>query len=143
MKLVDWGQLDYQEALERQREIVAKRQEDQCEDTLILVEHPHVFTLGRRKEAVGNVLAPGDVPVVEIERGGDVTYHGPGQIVLYPICKLGDGERDLHLFLRNMEEGIIQSLTHYGLSAGREEGKTGVWIHDGSWPPWGSPVENG
>jgi lipoyl(octanoyl) transferase len=128
IELADWGILDYQESLARQRALVARRQEDACEDALILVEHPHVFTLGRRKESVGNVLAAGDVPVVEIERGGDVTYHGPGQIVLYPICKLDESERDLHLFLRNMEEGIIDTLRCYGLEAGREEGKTGVWL---------------
>ncbi|MCP4444056.1 MAG: lipoyl(octanoyl) transferase LipB [Myxococcales bacterium] len=129
IELVDWGVLDYEESLARQREIVSKRQAGECGDMLIAVEHPHVFTLGRRREAQENVLAPGDVPVVEIERGGDVTYHGPGQIVIYPICLLDDGERDLHLFLRNMEEGIINALAHYDLAAGREEGKTGVWIH--------------
>ncbi len=127
MELVDWGVLDYQDALSRQRELVARRQEDACGDTMVIVEHPHVFTLGRRKESQANVIAAGDVPVVEIERGGDVTYHGPGQIVLYPICKLGESERDLHAFLRNMEEGIISTLARYGIAAGREEGKTGVW----------------
>lgn len=128
MQLADWGRLDYESALEKQRAIVSERQEDACEDLLVVVEHPHVFTLGRRREAGANVLAPGDVPVIEIERGGDVTYHGPGQIVVYPICKLREDERDLHAFLRNMEEGIINALAHYDLQAGREEGKTGVWL---------------
>ncbi len=128
IELVDWGTLAYEESLERQRDLVRKRQDDECGDMLISVEHPHVFTLGRRREAQGNVLAPGDVPVVEIERGGDVTYHGPGQLVMYAICKLDDEERDLHLFLRNLEQGIIDALTHYGIEAGREEGKTGVWL---------------
>ena len=127
-ELVDWGILDYQDALARQRELVKARQEEDCGDTIIVVEHPHVITLGRRREALGNVLAAADVPVVEIERGGDVTYHGPGQLVLYPIVQLQDEERDLHLFLRNLEEGIINSLRPYGLEAGRETGKTGVWI---------------
>lgn len=127
LKLVDWGTLDYEESLERQRALVAEIQADRCGDTLVFVEHPHVITLGRRREAQGNVVAAGDVPVVEIERGGDVTYHGPGQLVAYPICKLEDEERDLHLFLRNMEEGIIRALARLTLSAGREEGKTGVW----------------
>lgn len=130
IELADWGVLDYEEALVRQREIVARRQEDACQDAMVLVEHPHVFTLGRRKESQANVIAAGDVPVVEIERGGDVTYHGPGQIVLYPICKLSEDERDLHAFLRNMEEGIITTLARYDINAGREEGKTGVW-HQG------------
>jgi len=126
--LVDWGVLDYESALARQRELVAKRQAGEVPDTLVLVEHPHVITLGRRREAQGNVVAAGDVPVIEIERGGDVTYHGPGQLIGYPILLLEDGERDLHLFLRNMEQGIIDALTQYGLEAGREEGKTGVWM---------------
>lgn len=127
IELADWGVVDYEDALQRQRELVSRRQDDACQDALILVEHPHVFTLGRRKESQGNVIAAGDVPVVEIERGGDVTYHGPGQIVIYPICKLGEDERDLHAFLRNMEEGIIATLARYQIDAGREEGKTGVW----------------
>ncbi len=128
LKLVDWGVLDYEESLERQRAIVAQVQADTCGDTLVLVEHPHVITLGRRREALGNVVAAAGVPVVEIERGGDVTYHGPGQLVAYPICKLEEHEKDLHQFLRNMEEGIIIALTHFGLQAGRSEGKTGVWL---------------
>jgi lipoyl(octanoyl) transferase len=66
--------------------------------------------------------------VVEVERGGDVTYHGPGQIVAYPILLLEEGERDLHRFLRNLEEGMIRTLARWELSAGREPGKTGVWI---------------
>lgn len=127
IELVDWGVLDYEESLARQRELVLERQAGDRPDMLISVEHPHVFTLGRRREAQGNVLAPGDVPVVEIERGGDVTYHGPGQLVVYPICQLDGEERDLHLFLRNMEQGIIDALTQYDLESGREEGKTGVW----------------
>jgi len=128
IELVDWGLLDYEESLARQRELVRKRQDDECGDMLIAVEHPHVFTIGRRREALGNVLAAGDVPVIEIERGGDVTYHGPGQLVMYSICKLDDAEQDLHLVLRNLEQGIIDALVHYGLEAGREEGKTGVWL---------------
>jgi lipoate-protein ligase B len=127
-EFVDWGVLDYEEALERQRELVKLRQRDACGDIIVAVEHPHVITLGRRREALGNVVAAAGVPVVEIERGGDVTYHGPGQLVFYPIVQLQEDERDLHLFLRNLEEGIIKTLARYGLEAGREEGKTGVWM---------------
>lgn len=127
-EFVDWGILDYEEALERQRELVKLRQREACADLIVVVEHPHVITLGRRREALDNVVAAAGVPVVEIERGGDVTYHGPGQLVLYPIVHLQDEERDLHLFLRNLEEGIIKTLARYGLEAGREEGKTGVWM---------------
>jgi len=127
IEAIDWGLLDFQEALQRQYDLVAQRQNEACEDMLISVQHPHVFTLGRRKEAVGNVLAAGEVPVVEIERGGDVTYHGPGQLVIYAICKLREDERDLHVFLRNLEQGIIDALQEFGLDSGREAGKTGVW----------------
>jgi lipoate-protein ligase B len=127
-ELIDWGVLDYEEALERQRNLVKLRQQGGCGDLIIVVEHPHVITLGRRREALANVVAPAGVPVVEIERGGDVTYHGPGQVVVYPIVQLEEDERDLHLFLRNLEEGIIKTLARYELRAGREEGKTGVWL---------------
>lgn len=125
---VDWGVLGYEESLERQRALVLQRQQDQCEDSLIIVEHPHVITLGRGRASKENVVNPGDVPVIEIERGGDVTYHGPGQVVLYAILCLKEGEQDLHRFLRNLEQGIITTLARYDIDAGREDGKTGVWI---------------
>jgi lipoyl(octanoyl) transferase len=125
--VVDLGTLPYRRAHETQLEVLAERQRDERADTLLLVEHPHVITLGRRREAAGNVLAAGDVEVVPIERGGDVTYHGPGQLVAYPIVSLREGERDLHRFLRNLEEAMILTVARYGLDAGREEGKTGVW----------------
>jgi lipoyl(octanoyl) transferase len=126
-RVVDLGTRGYEQSRADQLELVAQRQRDEVPDTLILVEHPHVFTLGRSRAAVANVVAPGDVPVIEIERGGDVTYHGPGQIVAYPIVLLRDGERDLHRFLRNLEEAVIHTCARFGLVADRELGKTGVW----------------
>jgi len=101
-------------------------------DALMLVEHPHVITVGRRQGALANLLRPGDVEVVEVERGGDVTYHGPGQVVAYPILLLREGERDLHRFLRNLEEGMIRALARFEIEAGREPGKTGVWVAGGA-----------
>jgi lipoyl(octanoyl) transferase len=127
LEVIDWGVLDYATARDRQLVRVDERKVDACNDALIFVEHPHVITLGRRRESPANVLNPGDVPVIEIERGGDVTYHGPGQLVAYPILKLEEGERDLHLFLRNLEEAIILCLRDFSIEAGREDGKTGVW----------------
>lgn len=128
-ELIDWGRLGYQEAHRRQLARVEARKLDQVGDALITVEHPHVFTLGRRRSALENVLDAGDVDVIEVERGGDVTYHGPGQIVAYPIIALAGDERDLHRFLRNLEAGMIATCVRYGLTgAGRAEGKTGVWI---------------
>jgi lipoyl(octanoyl) transferase len=126
-RVVDLGTRGYEQTRADQLELVAQRQLDEVPDTLLLVEHPHVFTLGRSRAAVANVVAPGDVPVIEIERGGDVTYHGPGQIVAYPIVLLREGERDLHKFLRNLEEAVIQTCARFGLVADRELGKTGVW----------------
>jgi lipoyl(octanoyl) transferase len=125
--VLDLGTRPYREVWARQLELVEQRQRDEVPDTLVLVEHPHVFTLGRRREAQQNVIAPGDVEVVEIERGGDVTYHGPGQIVAYPIVLLQDGERDLHRYLRNLEEAVIATCARAGLTADREPAKTGVW----------------
>jgi lipoyl(octanoyl) transferase len=126
-EVTDLGTAPYREVWARQLALVEQRQIGQAPDTLIVVEHPHVFTLGRRRESKQNVLAPGDVEVVEIERGGDVTYHGPGQLVCYPIVLLEDGERDLHAFLRNLEEAVIRTCARAGVVADREMGKTGVW----------------
>jgi lipoyl(octanoyl) transferase len=128
-QVLDLGTKPYREVWAQQLALVEQRQIGQAPDTLLVVEHPHVFTLGRRREAKQNVLAPGNVEVVEIERGGDVTYHGPGQLVAYPILLLReeDDERDLHAFLRNLEEAVIETCARVGVTADREPGKTGVW----------------
>src|SRR6185503_16610666 len=130
-QVLDLGTQSYRDVWARQLELVDQRQKDLVPDTLLVVEHPHVFTLGRRRDARDNVLAPGDVEVIGIERGGDVTYHGPGQLVAYPIVLLRDGERDLHRFLRNLEEAVIRTCARFGLAADREPGKTGVWTGAG------------
>jgi lipoate-protein ligase B len=92
-----------------------------------LVEHPHVLTLGRgaRRE---NLLASADMPVFEVERGGDVTYHGPGQLCGYPILYLREDERDVHLYLRRLEEAIIGTLAEFAIAGERRPGLTGVWV---------------
>jgi lipoate-protein ligase B len=131
-QVLDLGTASYREVWARQLALVEARQTGDAPDTLIVVEHPHVFTLGRRRESAHNVLAPGEVEVIEIERGGDVTYHGPGQLVAYPIVLLQDGERDLHAFLRNLEEAVIATCARSGVTADREPGKTGVWMSDPS-----------
>jgi lipoate-protein ligase B len=130
-QLLDLGTREFGEVWALQRELVAKRQRDEIPDTLILVEHPHVITLGRgtHKE---NVLAPGDIPIFEIERGGDVTYHGPGQLVGYPIFLLREEERDLHLYLRNLEEALIRTVGHFGIAGERKPGWTGAWSAGGA-----------
>jgi lipoate-protein ligase B len=110
-----------------QKRLVARRQKGEIEDVLLLCEHPHVITVGRKLEAAQNVLAPKDMPVFEIERGGDVTYHGPGQLVGYPIVLLRDDERDLHRYLRSLEEALIGVLARFGIEGTRNAGLTGVW----------------
>ena len=126
-RVLDLGRRDYGEVWAMQRELVGARQRDEIPDTLVLVEHPDVITLGRGFHRE-NLVAPGDMPIFEIERGGDVTYHGPGQLVGYPIFLLRDKEeRDLHLYLRNIEESLILAVSEYGIEGGRKAGWTGVW----------------
>lgn len=128
-RVVDLGTLPYRDAWAQQLALVDQRQRGEVPDTLLLVEHDHVYTLGRRREAEANVLDAGDVEVIGIERGGDVTYHGPGQLVAYPIVLLRDGtERDLHAYLRHLEDAVIATCARFGLPADREPGKTGVWM---------------
>lgn len=131
LRVRDLGLCLYAQALEIQEGLVAQRQRGEGCDTLLFVEHPLVFTVGRRRSARGNLLAPGDTPVVEVSRGGDVTWHGPGQLVGYPILALGAGERDLHGLLRRLEGAIIDALAEplgaIGQRADRREGYTGVW----------------
>jgi lipoyl(octanoyl) transferase len=124
----DLGLRPYAEVLAYQHELVRGRQRGELGDRLLLVEHPDVITLGRRRDADKNVLSPGSIPVVEIERGGDATYHGPGQLVAYPILQLEGGERDLHAYLRALEEAIIATCADLGLAAERNPGWTGVWV---------------
>ncbi len=128
-RLRDLGVFAYEETYALQKALVAERQAGAIPDTLVLVEHPHVVTLGRRRTSRDNVVRF-DMPVVEVERGGDVTYHGPGQLVGYPILFLDEDERDVHVLLRNIEEGLIRAAQAFGLDAGRRDKHTGVWVGD-------------
>ena len=125
-RVLDLGRREYGETWELQRRLVAERQRDEIPDTLVLAEHPDVITLGRGTHR-DNLLETAGLPIFEIERGGDVTYHGPGQLVGYPIFLLRPGERDLHAYLRGLEEAIIGALGELGLPGGRRTGWTGVW----------------
>ncbi len=125
--IVDLGTRDYQEVWHLQKRLVELRADDRIPDVLLLVEHPHVITLGRKAGAAEDVLVRGRVPIYEIERGGEATYHGPGQLIGYPIFLLREGERDLHRFLRNQEEALIRAIAPYGLEGDRNPGYTGVW----------------
>jgi lipoate-protein ligase B len=125
-RVIDLGTRDYASVWSMQLALVKQRQQGEIPDTLLFVEHPHVITAGRSAKR-DNLLDLGDTPLFEIERGGDVTYHGPGQLVGYPIFLLRDDERDLHVYLRNLEESLIQALAGFGLEGTRKPGWTGVW----------------
>lgn len=133
--VVDLGKMEYREAWNLQRVVGQALVKNQIPDVLFLVEHPPVYTLGRgahgsyqnlvwdekRREEQG-------ISFVEVDRGGDITYHGPGQLVGYPILNLNRYGRDLHQYLRNLEEALIRALGEFGISAGRFPPNTGVWV---------------
>lgn len=133
LDVVDWGRTRYKEAWARQDELVARRIAGEAPDTLVFTEHNPVFTVGLRSGADANLvwsterLAREGVEVEKTNRGGDITYHGPGQIVGYPIVSLAE-RRDLHAYLRFLEQVMINSLGCLGLAASRREGKTGIWL---------------
>jgi lipoyl(octanoyl) transferase len=133
--LRELGRTDYGTALELQRQLVAERQQGLIPDQLLLLEHPHVITMGRNGHAA-NLLATGDVlsragiAFYPTDRGGDVTYHGPGQLVGYPIMDLREWQRDVGAYVRAVEQTIIDTLADYGISAGRIPKLTGVWVDD-------------
>jgi lipoyl(octanoyl) transferase len=121
------GLVDYAAALELQNTAVAARLRDTIGDTLLLLEHPHVFTLGRGADASNIINAPADVPIYRVSRGGQVTYHGPGQLIGYPIVKLSGARRDISRYLRRLEQSLIGALREFGIEASRRDGMTGVW----------------
>ena len=133
---VDLGLIPYAEAYALQKRIVAARKLDAIGDVLIFCEHPHVITQGRNGKrehllASESVLRQKGVEFFETSRGGDVTYHGPGQIVAYPILNLGAIRRDVVWYVRQLEEAMIRATAEFGIVAGREAGKTGVWVGEG------------
>jgi lipoate-protein ligase B len=122
------GVIDYQAALDLQSALVAARMRDAIGDTLLLLEHPHVYTLGRGADAGFILDPPADVPIHRVSRGGQVTYHGPGQLVGYPILKLEGAERDVIRYLRKLEQVIVDALAAVDIEAQQREGLTGVWV---------------
>jgi lipoate-protein ligase B len=124
----DLGRTNYLAALAFQEGILERKQREASADVLLFVEHPHVYTLGRGGKET-NVLAPKDVPVYRTSRGGDVTYHGPGQIVVYPIIDLRSKLRkEVHRYLCNLETSTIRTLNDFGLDGVRRPPYTGIWI---------------
>jgi lipoyl(octanoyl) transferase len=135
MTTLDWGRTRHTDALGRQQELVAQRIAGEIGDTLVFTEHEPVYTLGLRQGSADHLVwdeaqrQAAGVEVVYTNRGGDITYHGPGQVVGYPIVSL-DARRDLHAYLRFLEQVMINTLGNLGLAASRRTGKTGIWLAD-------------
>ncbi len=135
LNYVDLGLINYQEAWDLQHDVFERRRNNEISDTLFLLEHPNTYTLGKtadKQNLLGDeqYLSKNKISVFEIDRGGDITYHGPGQIVGYSIIDLKNWYQDTHKYLRALEEVIIDTLAYYGLKGERNEKYTGVWIED-------------
>jgi lipoyl(octanoyl) transferase len=131
--VIELGLVEYSAAWELQRRIVAARKAAAVPDVLLLCEHPHVITLGRSGKlanlrASGRVLRQMGVSFFETDRGGDITYHGPGQLVGYPVLNLADIRRDVAWYVRSLEEAMIRATAGFGVSSKRVPGRTGVWV---------------
>lgn len=130
------GVVPYADGLELQRRLVEERKAGRIPDTLLLLQHPHVLTIGVKKDGRSHILVPPErlsalgVDVFETGRGGDVTYHGPGQLVGYPIVDLNPDRRDVHKYVRDLEEVMIGVCAEYGIAAGRVRGFSGAWVQD-------------
>lgn len=131
------GRVEYQRAWALQRDLAFRRAREEIEDTLLLLEHPPVYTTGRRALPTGRqalrdrLLVPPETlgaPLLTVDRGGDITFHGPGQLIAYPIIGLEDRTRGVQAYVRALEEVVIRTLAGYGVQAGREDGLTGVWV---------------
>ena len=134
-QLRELGRIDYGKAFELQQQLVAQRKQGEIGDQLLLLEHPHVVTLGRNghKEnllASEEILSRAGVSFYPTDRGGDITYHGPGQLVGYPIVDLREWKRDVVGYVRAIEQVIIDTLADYGIAAGRIPKLTGVWVEE-------------
>lgn len=133
LNLLDLGLIDYRQALAKQKEVVSGVINGSYPDTLIFCQHQDIITIGRRG-SISNVIAGAEellrenIKVVFTDRGGDVTYHGQGQLIAYPIFDLRKSIKDVHLFLRKLECVVINLLKHYGISGSLKPGKTGVWV---------------
>lgn len=131
----DLGFIDYKDAWDLQKSVHQLRVDNKIDDIFFLLEHPHTYTLGKtadKENLVGDkkYLDENKISVYDIDRGGDITYHGPGQIVGYPIISLTNWKQDTHKYLRAIEEVIIKVLNEYGLNGTRVEKYTGVWLDD-------------
>ena len=142
------GRIGYPEALELQATLVERRRTGGIPDTLLLLEHPHIVTIGSAGGRGHLLLSPGQLAArgigfCEAGRGGDVTYHGPGQLVGYPILDLKPDRKDLHAYLRSLEQVLIGALRTFGIEGERDEGATGVWAGGGKVAAIGIRVSSG
>ena len=134
MKIETLGLVDYEKALDLQTQTLASLSRGVSPERVFLLEHPHVFTVGRRGQGSARGPAPaaqGSIRTVPVSRGGDITYHGPGQLVGYPILDLRRRGRDVHLYLRKLEECLLRTVLDFGLNAHRRKGLTGIWTSEG------------
>ena len=135
------GLVDYQPTLDAMRRLTEERGAD-TPDEIWLLQHPRVFTQGQAGKAE-HVLAPGDIPVIKVERGGQGTYHGPGQLIAYPILDLKPDRKDLHRYLRDLEAVLIAVAASFDVQAERNDGLTGVWTKMGKLAAIGVRVSSG
>jgi len=131
----DLGRIGYEEAFALQQRLVAERKQGLIPDQFLIVEHPHVLTMGRNGHMENllvseDVLRARGVEFCETDRGGDITYHGPGQVVGYPILDLREWKRDVVAYVRGLEQALIDALAEFGIAGGRVAGATGVWVED-------------
>ncbi len=139
-RIVDLGRADYEPVWRRMKELRVERKRGRIPDTLLLVEHPHVYTIGVQGDE-GDTYPEG-IPVYHVERGGKATYHGPGQQVGYPIVDLTPRGRDVRRFVHDLEEMVARAIEPMGVSASRVEGKRGVWVRDRKIASVGIAVED-
>ena len=128
LRVQELGLLDYEVASKLQLKTLNEVADGSLPPTLMVLQHPPVYTVGRSRGAESNLLAVGDVPVIHVRRGGDVTFHGPGQLVVYPIIPLKPPHQDIHKHMWRLEQAAIDTCEHFGLKGLRDERNTGVWV---------------
>ena len=148
LQVLEPGLVPYRDAVHLQEELVVRRRAGEVPDTLILLQHPHVITLGSSSDPAHVLVVDAErerlgIELYETGRGGDVTYHGPGQLVAYPILDLKPDRRDVHAYLRDLEAVLIRVAASFGVEAERSEGATGVWTQTGKLAAIGVRVSSG
>ncbi|MDR1724003.1 MAG: lipoyl(octanoyl) transferase LipB [Tannerella sp.] len=129
IKHIDWGVLDYMSAWQRQESLMEQLKIDPAQPNyLIMVEHPHVYTIGKNGDQANLLRLPPDVELIKVNRGGDITYHGFGQVVVYPVFRLEAFGMDIRKYIFSLEEVVIRTISRYGVTGSRIEKARGVWL---------------